>query len=63
MEFRFNLICSKCGERLDVIGREIDKYCDELTVMVKPCRNGCDTEILTQPYAKVSAVNVESALG
>lgn len=35
MEFRFNLVCSKCGKSLDVVGRKIDKYCDELTVMVK----------------------------
>jgi hypothetical protein len=60
MELRFNHVCSKCGERLDVIGREMSKYEDELTIMIKPCKN-CSID--TKPYAKVSAVNVESALG
>jgi hypothetical protein len=36
MELRFNHVCSKCGERLDVVGREMSKYEDELTIMIKP---------------------------
>lgn len=66
MELRFNLVCSKCGERLDVMGREMSKYEDELTIFVAPCRTCCaidPNQECTKPYAKVSAVNIESALG
>lgn len=66
MEIRFYPTCVKCGEKLDVVGREMSKYDDELTIYVKPCRTCCaiDTDQeCTKPYAKVSAVNIESALG
>jgi len=38
MELRFKIVCSKCSQELDVVGREMSKYEDELTIYVAPCR-------------------------
>jgi hypothetical protein len=41
MELRLYPTCSKCGEKLDVVGRETSKYEDEITIYVAPCRTCC----------------------